>query len=122
MTSETFTQNDYKLIRVTNNYKLINFNYNRICNFNFIIVIAITKDKEYDITNFLKNSNHTYYVVDTNLFNRNFNKWLCMNYLKTNCNISCIKIIDNNANHIQINNNQYITLGFNSYHIKNYLN
>tara|TARA_A100001015_G_C14910529_1_gene680291 strand:+ start:370 stop:936 length:567 start_codon:yes stop_codon:yes gene_type:complete len=108
--------NNTQLVLVTDNYDLIKVSP-KYCKFNFILVIFICKNKEYDITKFLKNKNHTYYLQDAILFSNYFNKWLCMNYLKIELDNIKIRIIDQNTNQIEINSNQYIKLGSNTYHI-----
>ena len=98
------------MIRVTNdNNFIINFN-KKICNFKFILVTLISNDEKYDITNYLKGKNHTYYLVDAILFDKNFNNWICLNYLNKELNDIKIRIIDNNVNEIELSSNQFMKL------------
>jgi hypothetical protein len=109
--------NNYELSRVTDNYSFIDFPDKRLCNFNFMLVIFNIDNQEYDITKILKNNNHTYYLQDAILFTNYFNKWICMNYLHCFFNDITIRIIDHNANQIQLTSNQYIKLHSNTYSI-----
>tara|TARA_A100001011_G_scaffold399922_1_gene511047 strand:- start:3083 stop:3646 length:564 start_codon:yes stop_codon:yes gene_type:complete len=113
----SYKVNENQLIRVTDNYSLLDFPNMRLCNFNFILVTFISNNEEYDITKYLKNNNYTYYLQDATLFDNYFNKWFCMNHLQCYLDNITIKIIDHNANQVELNSNQYITLGSNTYHI-----
>lgn len=103
--------------RVTDNYNFLHNPNKNICSFTFILVTLESKDKKYDITKYIKNDYHNYYLEDAIMFDKNFNNWLCYNFLKEKLDNIKITILDNNVNQISLSDNQYIKLGLNNYHI-----
>lgn len=103
--------------RITDNYNFLHNPNKNQCNFTFILVTLESKYKKYDITKYIKNDNHNYYLEDAVFFDKNFNNWICFKYLKEKLDDIKITIIDNNVNQISLNRNQYIKLGLNNYHI-----
>ena len=109
--------NQKKFVTVCNNNEInLNKNYT-ICNFTFILVILKNNNQKYDVTQYLKDYKKTYYIKDAILFDKNFNKWLCIKYLKCKLENFSTFIIDQNANEFELSQNQYIKLGLNNYHI-----
>ena len=88
-----------------------------MCKFRFILAMIKTDNKKIDITKYLHNDNKSYYLENSILFDKNFNNWLCINYLNEVLDNIKICLIDHNANEIELNSSQFIKLGINNYHI-----
>jgi len=114
-----YNNNNKNLVKVSDDYSILDYpeNIPDICKFRFILVMIKTSKNSIDITKHLNNNTTTYYLNNSILFDRNFNNWLCINYLKENFDDIHISIIDHNANEIELNNSQFIKLGMNNYHI-----
>lgn len=114
------TKNKYKdkyLINI-----LINFNKGNLFNelptdYQFLLVIVNVQNENFNITNILKDKNNYYYTINTLLFNKEFMNWLFFYHLKKSYSSYKIKIMDNNANLINLTENNYIILNKNNYTI-----
>ena len=109
-------QINYLDITYISNNKLLNNNNFKKTNFTFILVEIINSNYTIDITNFLNNVNSCYYIINNNLFDKNFIIWLQYNKFNIENNYK-INIIDNNINTIQFDKNKYIKLLADSYNI-----
>ena len=91
------------------------------CNFHFISVIIKFNTKEVNITSFLFNRTNNYYISDMILFDKAFNNYIKKKFLRAyeQLYIKEIHVIDNMANNIILNENQYIALASNTYSIIN---
>ena len=114
-----YNSNEKKLIKVSDDYSILDYpeKIPDICKFRFILVMIKTDNKTIDITKYLHNDNRSYYLENSILFDKNFNNWLCINYLNEELDNIKISLIDHNANEIELNSSQFIKLGIHNYHI-----
>lgn len=108
-----------KLVKVTDDYNILDYpnNIPNSCNFRFILAVIKFDNETIDVTNYLYNDEKSYYLENSILFDKNFINWFSINYLKKDLNDIKINIIDHNANTIELDSSQYIKLGLNNYHI-----
>lgn len=113
--------NNIKLITLIDDYSLLNSSNKINCDYSFMLVLLYYKGEKYDITGFLKNNNHSFYVKDAILFNQNFINWVFINYIKIKIddyNNIKITIIDHKADNIELSFcKQYIKLDKDTYNI-----
>jgi hypothetical protein len=88
------------------------------CYFQFIMVLFKTGDKSFDITNILNDKDNFYYVQNAIIFDNNFIDWICLKHLKIKLTDVIVAILDNNAEEINITQEQCIHLGTNGYSIE----
>ena len=114
-----YNNNDKNLVKISDDYSILDYpeKIPDICKFRFILAMIITDNKKIDITKYLHNDNKSYYLENSILFDKNFNNWLCINYLNEVLDNIKITLIDHNANEIELNSSQFIKLGTNNYHI-----
>ena len=114
-----YNSNEKKLIKVSDDYSILDYpeKIPDICKFRFILAMIKTDNKTIDITKYLHNDNRSYYLENSILFDKNFNNWLCINYLNEELDNIKISFIDHNANEIELNSSQFIKLGIHNYHI-----
>lgn len=114
-----YNSNEKKLIKVSDDYNILDYpeKIPDICKFRFILAMIKTDNKTIDITKYLHNDNKSYYLENSILFDKNFNNWLCINYLNEELDNIKISLIDHNANEIELNSSQFIKLGIHNYHI-----
>ena len=90
------------------------------CNFHFINVLIKSNTKKTNITSFLFNRNNNYYISNMIIFDKYFNNYISRKLLPDDeQDINEIHIIDNMANNIILNKNQYILLSSTNYTIIN---
>ncbi len=101
-------------------YKDIELNKNLMlkpCNFQFIMVLFKIADDSIDVTNIINNKDSFYYVQEATIFDRNFINWIGINHLKKPLNNVTVVFLDDIAQEITLNSNQYIKLGTTAYTI-----
>lgn len=119
---------DFLLFLINYHYKN-NYKYalQKISNIKFLSIILCidSLDEELDITDILDNKGNSFYQVQNKILFKNFIIWLLCKYFPDkniflNKDIKYkIKIIDNNVNFIEINENQSITIFMDTYLITN---
>lgn len=114
-----YNNNDKNLVKISDDYSILDYpeKIPDMCKFRFILAMIKTDNKKIDITKYLYNDNKSYYLENSILFDKNFNNWLCINYLNEVLDNIKICLIDHNANEIELNSSQFIKLGINNYHI-----
>jgi len=114
-----YNNNNNNLVKISDDYSILDYpeKIPDVCKFRFILAMIKTDDKKVDITKYLHNDNESYYLENSILFDKNFNNWICMNYLNEEFDNIKINLIDHNANEIELNSSQFIKLGINNYHI-----
>lgn len=114
-----YYNNNKKLVKISDDYNILDYpeKNSDMCKFRFILAMIKSDNKKIDITKYLHNDHKSYYLENSILFDKNFNNWLCINYLNKNLDNIKICLIDHNANEIELNSSQFIKLGINNYHI-----
>tara|TARA_B100001059_G_C17767173_1_gene546277 strand:- start:67 stop:633 length:567 start_codon:yes stop_codon:yes gene_type:complete len=113
----TYNNENLNMIKITDDFDLIDGNIPEKCMFSFIFVSIENNDKKYDITSFLNNNISTYYLNNSVLFDKNFMTWLSIKHLKHPIDNVKINIIDHNVNQFTLSDKQFLKLGINNYHI-----
>ena len=118
LTYNLFTKNYFN-----NNYelhkKIFLSNYKpQLTEYKFILAKLFYNNKEYDITNIIKNKNNYFYVENNKIFDKIFMEWFCKRFLNIQYDSSMyIEIYDNLMNKHQIYSNNYIILRKNNFDI-----
>ena len=125
-------ENKKTVIKVSDDYCILNSPEIKTCNYNFILVllkVSPLADEhsnnyyEIDITNILKNNNITYYAEDAIIFDYNFYNWLILKHLNNKLDVTDIQgvdFIDQFAEQVSITYKQYIKLKLDEYLICEY--
>lgn len=115
LTYNLFTKTHFNNI----NKKIFLSNYQpQITEYKFILVKLFYNNKDYDITNIIKNKNNYFYVENNKLFDKIFMEWFCKKFLNIDYDSSMyIELYDNLMNKHQIYNNNYIILKKNNFDI-----
>ena len=113
----TYNNGNQNMIKITDEFDLIDADIPEKCIFSFILVSIENNDKKYDITSVLNNNISTYYLNNSVLFDKNFMTWLSIKHLKNPIDNVIVNIIDHNANQFTLSGKQFLKLGINNYHI-----
>lgn len=115
LTYSLFTNTHFNNI----NKKIFLSNYQpQLTEYKFILVKLFYNNKDYDITNIIKNKNNYFYVENNILFDKNFMEWFCKKFLNIDYNSSIyIELYDNLLNKHEIYSNNYIILKKNNFDI-----
>lgn len=115
LTYNLFTKTHFNNI----NKKIFLSNYQpQITEYKFILVKLFYNNKDYDITNIIKNKNNYFYVENNKLFDKIFMEWFCKKFLNIDYDSSMyIELYDNLMNKHQIYSNNYIILKKNNFDI-----
>jgi hypothetical protein len=115
LTYNLFTKTHFNNI----NKKIFLLNYQpQLTEYKFILVKLFYNNKEYDITNIIKNKNNYFYIENNKLFDRFFMEWFCKRFLNIDYDSSMyIELYDNLMNKHQIYSNNYIILKKNNFDI-----
>lgn len=86
--------------------------------YKFILIKLFYNNKEYDLTNIIKNKNNYFYVVNNILFDKYFMEWFCKKFLNIIYDSSIyIEIYDNLMNKYKLYSNNYVILKKNNFEI-----
>jgi hypothetical protein len=115
LTYNLFTKTHFNNI----NKKIFLSNYQpQLTEYKFILVKLFYNNKDYDITNIIKNKNNYFYVENNKLFDKVFMEWFCKKFLNIDYDSSMyIELYDNLMNKHQIYSNNYIILKKNNFDI-----
>lgn len=115
LTYNLFTKTHFNNI----NKKIFLLNYQpELTEYKFILVKLFHDNKEYDITNIIKNKNNYFYIENNKLFDKFFMEWFCKRFLNIDYDSSMyIELYDNLMNKHQIYSNNYIILKKNNFNI-----
>jgi hypothetical protein len=87
----------------------------KLCKFQFILVLIKCGEITHDITKYTKQYN--YYVVGSQLFDKNFINWININHLQIELIDPIISFMDNNINEITLDKTQHVKLNEDNYEI-----
>lgn len=115
LTYNLFTKTHFNNI----NKKMFLSNYQPIfVEYKFILVKLFHNNKDYDITNIIKNKNNYFYIENNKLFDKFFMEWFCKRLLNIDYETTMyIELYDNSMNKYKIYSNNYIILKKNNFDI-----